>query len=304
MSQTIKEIKTRIQNKHDTEANWNKSTLVPMQGELIIYDIDANYSYERFKIGDGVKKVTALPFADAYTNSDPIVTSIGGIAAGTTFTNKPIREILTDLLYPYTKPVLSSFSLDDPAGTYEKGETKTLTRATVKVTKKSKNISSVDLYQGSTKIKTISDPAITTSGTTVTFDNLNVSIPGTSNVTFYIKVSEKDGTTDVVDTSATYTFVDPYYYGVLDSDEALTASIVTSRFEKGIRSKGAHSYTYTTSNQKPVIVYPASYGDLKSITDAALPYSWTKTSITIKSVSYIAYIGSVSTLTNTYNFKY
>lgn len=53
----------RIVNKHDTEANWQKATgFVPKQGELIVYDIDSNYSYERFKIGDGIQNVNKLPF--------------------------------------------------------------------------------------------------------------------------------------------------------------------------------------------------------------------------------------------------
>lgn len=54
----------RIVNKHDTEANWLKATgFTPKQGELIVYDIDSNYSYERIKIGDGVQNVNDLPFA-------------------------------------------------------------------------------------------------------------------------------------------------------------------------------------------------------------------------------------------------
>lgn len=56
----------RIINKHDTEANWIKATgFIPKQGELIIYDKDSTYNYERFKIGDGSTVVNSLPFADA-----------------------------------------------------------------------------------------------------------------------------------------------------------------------------------------------------------------------------------------------
>lgn len=61
-----KQIKARLQQKHDIEANWNLATnFVPKQGELIVYDKDENYSYERMKIGDGEKTVNALPFIDA-----------------------------------------------------------------------------------------------------------------------------------------------------------------------------------------------------------------------------------------------
>lgn len=62
-----KNIKSRIIHKHDTAENWAKATsFIPKQGEIIVYDIDANYNYERLKIGDGVQNVNALPF---YANS-------------------------------------------------------------------------------------------------------------------------------------------------------------------------------------------------------------------------------------------
>lgn len=59
-----KRLNTRIVHKHEIEANWLQSSLIPMQGELIIYDKDSNYDYERIKIGDGSKNVNALPFVN------------------------------------------------------------------------------------------------------------------------------------------------------------------------------------------------------------------------------------------------
>lgn len=58
-----KKIKTRIQQKHDIEANWLKATsFIPLAGEVIVYDVDDNYNYARVKIGDGINLVTNLPF--------------------------------------------------------------------------------------------------------------------------------------------------------------------------------------------------------------------------------------------------
>ena len=60
-----KTFNTRIVHKHDTEANWLKAVnFIPKQGEIIVYDIDTTYTYERFKIGDGKTLVSALPFAN------------------------------------------------------------------------------------------------------------------------------------------------------------------------------------------------------------------------------------------------
>ena len=61
-----KTLKTRIIHKHEPEANWKllATGFTPKKGEIIVYDIDENYNYERFKIGDGVTNVNDLPFAD------------------------------------------------------------------------------------------------------------------------------------------------------------------------------------------------------------------------------------------------
>ena len=58
-----KNISSRIQHKHDLEINWNKAlNFIPKIGEIIVYDIDENYTYERIKIGDGKTTVINLPF--------------------------------------------------------------------------------------------------------------------------------------------------------------------------------------------------------------------------------------------------
>lgn len=57
-------IKARIKNKHDTEANWALAeNFKPLAGEVIVYDVDANHAYPRFKVGDGETLVSALPFS-------------------------------------------------------------------------------------------------------------------------------------------------------------------------------------------------------------------------------------------------
>ena len=57
-----KVINCTLISRHDTQEKWERSNYLPKQGEIIVYDIDENFSYERFKIGDGVTSVTALPF--------------------------------------------------------------------------------------------------------------------------------------------------------------------------------------------------------------------------------------------------
>ena len=59
-----KNVNSRIQHKHDIEANWLKAiNFIPKIGELIIYDPDDNYKYSRFKIGDGIRTINNLEFS-------------------------------------------------------------------------------------------------------------------------------------------------------------------------------------------------------------------------------------------------
>ena len=60
-----KNIKTRIQHKHDVEANWILAKgFIPLTGELIIYDADDTHEVPRIKIGDGKTSVGNLPFVN------------------------------------------------------------------------------------------------------------------------------------------------------------------------------------------------------------------------------------------------
>jgi hypothetical protein len=338
-----KTIHTRIQNKHDIQANWERATFVPLAGELIIYD-DHYFDAEgnkvvvadciRYKIGDGITPINELPFADkavdqtynsesenaqsgtavkaaidsktTYSNSDPIVTTIGGIAAGTTFENVPVTDLLTSLLYPYTKPVINSFTLSPSAGVKKKGVSITLTSASAKATKKSKAIDTIALYKGSTLLKSVSGTSITSAGTIVTFSDLSDELTGTSNTTYTVKVSEKDGTANVATSTATYTFVDPYYHGVISKDATIDATLISGLTEK-VEAKGTKSYSYTTaSDQCAIIAYPASYGTIKEIKDPNnFTQTWTVVEVTINNVLYYVYISAAAAATDcTYKFSY
>lgn len=83
-----KNINTRIIHKHDTEINWSKATnFIPKKGEIIIYDKDNNYNYERIKVGDGATLVNNLPF---YGSS--IENILDGIASGSVRTSSSTTE--------------------------------------------------------------------------------------------------------------------------------------------------------------------------------------------------------------------
>lgn len=63
MEEKQKKLKAKVINKHETEADWLLSQYVPDIGEVVFYDPDERYSYTRQKNGDGIHKVSELPFA-------------------------------------------------------------------------------------------------------------------------------------------------------------------------------------------------------------------------------------------------
>ena len=92
-------IKTRVIQKHDTTENWAKATnFIPKSGELIVYDTDAQFNYERLKLGDGKTVVSDLPFyggdlsdyltADKVTDQDAVV-----LAEEQSYTDNAIANI-------------------------------------------------------------------------------------------------------------------------------------------------------------------------------------------------------------------
>lgn len=57
-----KTLNTRVRNKRDTASNWTANNPILLDGEIIL--VDTSDGTLRFKVGDGVKTFTQLPFTD------------------------------------------------------------------------------------------------------------------------------------------------------------------------------------------------------------------------------------------------
>ena len=88
-------VKTRIINKHDTETNWALATnFKPLKGEVIVYEVDSNHAYPRFKVGDGVTLLSALPYSTDVLTSYVTETELASALNETTSAiNKSIATI-------------------------------------------------------------------------------------------------------------------------------------------------------------------------------------------------------------------
>ena len=84
-----KTFNARIKNKRDTSANWTAQDPVLLNGEIIAVDTASGET--RFKVGDGEKTFTQLPYADenilskikTYTAGDGISISDTGVISST-----------------------------------------------------------------------------------------------------------------------------------------------------------------------------------------------------------------------------
>ena len=210
--------------------------------------------------------LASMPAAEqlVYTNTTPTVNAHGGIAAGTTFDNVPITDMLTKILYPWVAPSVSASSTPN-GGTYEKGNKQTVTSIKATVTKKSARIVKVEAYDGSTLLGTKEGTDLNTINNGSGSVTFTVSVVVSSNKNLQVKVTDSDDKVTSANTGS-FTFVYPYYYGVVNADVTPDADTVKN-LSKLVQSKGTKSVPFTADNQKMVFATPTGNGVIKTITD-------------------------------------
>ena len=96
-----KVLNARVKHKRDTSANWTAADPVLKNGEIII--VDTAEGGTRFKIGDGTKKYTQLPFEDESLRNllndklDKTANVVVYEEDGTV-----LKDLSGNILYPYT----------------------------------------------------------------------------------------------------------------------------------------------------------------------------------------------------------
>ena len=94
-----KKFNARVQHKIDTQENWEKATnFIPLKGELIIYDIDANNTSRRIKIGDGTTPVNDLEFVSSQSDYEQNDSSKSDYIKNRTHYKEVIHQEKVDLL--------------------------------------------------------------------------------------------------------------------------------------------------------------------------------------------------------------
>lgn len=211
----------------------------------------------------GTVQKILLPESDAnaisYIDNEPVINSIGGITAGSTYPDGTVQQVIYDLLHPYVKPTIS-LSASPTGGVKEKGTTLSSVRFTATTGKKSANITKVEFFVNGSSAGVIESPNATGGTETLSYGS-NI----TANTSVYANVTDaKNGTTK--SNTILYTFVYPAYVGSLDASASSPTQQQIKAMEKKVQTKGSVSYTYTVNNKRLCIACPPGW-TLSKITD-------------------------------------
>lgn len=227
---------------------------------------------------------------EKFDREDETLVTIGGLAAGSSIDGKTTKEVLEAILFPYQKPTLS-FSISPSTTMYETGDIISQITFTINVTKKSNDITLINIYDNSTLLTTITDN-VTNGGTfTYTYD-----CTITSDTTLKVEVSDGD---NIVSQTKSITFNNKSYYGYVSNGTTIDETIIKGLQNSGVL--GTNKLTYNNiefEDSKLVYAYPQEYGTLSSITDSnGFNYidSYSCETMVIDNIDYYIYIMNDST---------
>lgn len=241
-----------------------------------------------------------------FTDATPVVTTIGGITPGMTFSNEPVVEVLRKIIYPYLSPLCS---LSSNVTLIEYGTYPTVTLSWT-ITKRSNSVTFASLPNSG--FVSGAPYTTSTSGTTNGVYSVN------TNQTWTFTVSDV-GASQSATASDTAQLVNvyPYFYG-MDANASLSGhplyiglvKLVQSQSNKVVNLAGTSKYIY--------FAYPASYPNLTQIIDNNgfdVTSSFTQSTVTVSSsglvsnwslISYKVYRSNLVTTLGgvNYTFKY
>ena len=187
--------------------------------------------------------------------------AVGGISANTKFTQgTSYDDMWNALLNPYQKPVINTFTLTSNitpnASVYEIGTLITSLVLSASSTKKSKPLTFVKFYEGSTILNTQTGTSVANGGTFSYTHTLN---NDDTDTTYKVECSDGDNT---VNKTATIKFARNTFYG---TDSATTSPYTTSAEVRALTGKKLGAKTGDTfsvsipvGSKKVVIAIPST----------------------------------------------
>ena len=223
--------------------------------------------------------------SDKFTRDDLTAVTVGGLNSGSSVKDKTTKEVLESILFPYQKPTVS-FAISPSTTIYESGTTVSSITFTINAVKKSNDIQSIKVYDGSTLLTTITS-GVANGGTFTYTYSCNI----TSNTTLKVEVS--DGTSTVSATK-NITFANKSYYGFVADGTTVNETVIKALQNNVLKTSKALNYTgINCTDSKIVYAYPQNQGLLSSILDGSgFDYidSYDCTNITVDGVNYNVYV--------------
>lgn len=193
--------------------------------------------------------------------------AVGNLAKGTTV-NGSVKDLL-DLVFG-TPTTISNLTLTAASGSFEKGTTKSLTKAVVKVGKgTAKTLDKIEIKSGSTVLASIT--SVVEGNNTITIPSTNI----TSDTTITALLTYD--TNNSKSTTASYSFFFYSYYGAVASNVSVDSITYTSLSKKN----GKSSLQVTMSNQCAVLAIPGTPTTIKDENNFDCTGNFSKTTKTI-----------------------
>lgn len=111
-------LKTRIQNKIDSEARWkNHPEFIPLAGEAIIYtDVNGDSDKVQIKFGDGITTIDKLPFATSPEAGNVIIENVPSQSGTLTYNGSEQSPVWSN--FDETQMYISGITTGTNAGEY------------------------------------------------------------------------------------------------------------------------------------------------------------------------------------------
>lgn len=202
---------------------------------------------------------------DTYTNATPVPTTLGGIAAGTTFLNVPLTQMFTDLLYPYQLPAFTAFAISGQSTTLEVGDSITAgTKTFTWTTSNSTNVSgsSIRIFDWTNDTTTPIASNLANDGT----ENVSISSVTKTTATSHVyRISGSNTQDDGFSRDFTVNWRWRMYWGT-SANTSLTESQIEGLISSSLATNSTGTFAFAAGNYK-YIAYPTAFGLKTSFKD-------------------------------------
>jgi len=191
-----------------------------------------------------------------YTNASPTPSTIGGIAVGSTFTNRTMKQMWDALLYPYQTPVWSTFTTTPSTTTYEVGTTVNITAFSWSATNSS-NINSGSIGIAKTGAGTIIS-GLNYSATPYSYSDSLTNSSSTS-IVYTISGTYTNVTTTTINKTFTINWNFKRYYGVSATSTTPTSGLITGLSGSDLTTSLVGSLTFNPTSQYLYFAIASTY---------------------------------------------